>query len=51
MVEENKKFPCDAKNCLECVHYVPKFDYYICWAYQFKILVPEYKNCDRGDCD
>lgn len=50
MFEDSKKPPCDTKNCLECLWYIDnnKHSKY-CTVYKFKDMIPEIKNCDRGD--
>ena len=46
----NKKYPFEAKNCLECIHYKNDTgNNKCCGLYGFKNMIPEIKNCDKGE--
>lgn len=45
----NKKYPVEAKNCLECVWYSDDSGHIKhCLLHGFNNMIAEFKNCDRG---
>lgn len=43
-------YPYYAKNCLECIYYLDDTGYVKhCMLYDFNNIIPEIKNCDRGE--
>lgn len=46
----NKKYPFEANNCLECVYYKDDTgNIRVCTLWNFNHMIPEIKNCDKGD--